>query len=479
MLAGLVRAQTFTVLHSFTAGGLDSAGGITNSDGTLPQAGLVVSGRTLYGATESGGANGNGTLFAVNTDGTGFTNLYTFTETSTNSAGGGSTNIDGASVVAGLFLSGSTLYGTAEYGGRWGNGTVFALNTDGTGFKTLHSFAAARYDSFGNYVNGEGAYPQAGLILSGNTLYGTANEGGSRGVGTVFAVNTDGTGFTALHSFTNGVDGANPVANLIVSGQTLYGTAANGGSSGAGTVFSINTDGTGFTPLYSFSGGNDGANPSAGLVTSGNTLYGTTHFGGGAGNGTVFAIKTDGTGFSALHSFTVPEPDSYGVLTNIDGVYTVAGLLLAGGTLYGTTESGGSLGYGTVFAVSTNGSGITALHDFTGGDDGALLQAPLVLSGNTLYGTAYSAGKPGNGTVFSISVPGLVSASPQLTIIPAASNVLLAWPADATGFTLQSTTNLAPPAVWTAVSPGPVVVNGQNVVTNAISGTPQFFRLSQ
>src|SRR5205814_7582510 len=107
--------------------------------------------------------------------------------------------------------------------------TVFALNTDGTGFTNLHSFTAL---SNGNYgTNSDGGSPHAGLILSGNTLYGTASQGGSSAAGTVFAVNTDGTGFTNLHSFTatssdypytNG-DGARPRAGVILSGNTLHG----------------------------------------------------------------------------------------------------------------------------------------------------------------------------------------------------------------------------------------------------------------
>src|SRR5438270_518090 len=86
--------------------------------------------------------------------------------------------------------------------------------------------------------------------------------------------------FTTLHSF-NHSDGANPLAGLVLSGNTLYGTAQSGGSSGYGTVFAVNTDGTGFTNLHSFTARNtfgansDGANPAAGLVLSGNTLYGT------------------------------------------------------------------------------------------------------------------------------------------------------------------------------------------------------------
>src|ERR1035437_2624021 len=89
--------------------------------------------------------------------------------------------------------------------------------------------------------------------------------------------------FTNLHSFT-GSDGVNPYAGLILSGNTLYGTAYQGGSSGAGTVFAVSTDGMGFTNLHSFAGySSDGAYPLAGLILSGNTLYGTTFNGGSSG----------------------------------------------------------------------------------------------------------------------------------------------------------------------------------------------------
>jgi len=139
-------------------------------------------------------------------------------------------------------------------------------------------------------VNYEGANPNAGLMLANNTLYGTAADAGSWGAGTVFAVNIDGTDFRVLHSFTGGSDGANPWAGFILSGNTLYGTAYSGGASGLGTVFAVNTDGTGFTNLYSFTGGSGGANPIGGLTLSSSILYGTARFGGSSGSGTAFSV---------------------------------------------------------------------------------------------------------------------------------------------------------------------------------------------
>lgn len=223
----------------------------------------------------------------------------------------------------GLILSGGTLYGTASFGGSEGYGMVFKVNTDGTGFTNLYNFdSVILYDpSTGLYdIAGDGVNPYAGLVLSGGTLYGTTQGGGTNsgilyGGGTVFAVSTNGTGFTTLYSFGPATyddltglyfakDGANPYANLILSGRMLYGTTSLGGTNGYGAMFGVRTNGTGFTTLYSFSAtisdpfigiygtttNSDGAEPCAGLILSGNTLYGATPFGGTNGNGTAFAL---------------------------------------------------------------------------------------------------------------------------------------------------------------------------------------------
>ena len=386
-----VTAQTFTTLHSFsrTSGSLSS-----NAEGAHPRA-ILSSGTTLYGVTFSGGSSGNGVIFTVNVDGTGFRNLHNF------SGGNG-----GANPVGGLALAGDTLYGTTFYGGSFGNGVVFAINTDGTGFTNLY-----------NFTSDDGAGPSAALIVLSNSIYGTAAWGGSANEGTIFRLNIDDSGFSILHTFEGYPDdGARPYAPLLPAGNVLYGTASGGGDSSGtsyGTVFALNTDGTGFTNLYSFTGGSNGSSPGA-LVFSGGHLYGTAGIGGSFGNGTVFAVNSDGTDFTNIYSFSAA---SYPTGTNSDGGGP-GSLLRWGRTFYGAAGSGGSSANGTVFAVNTDGAGFAMLHDFkpTYGplytnSDGAG-PGGMIISGGRLYGVTGSGGAFGNGTLFSISFP------PRLTIVP-------------------------------------------------------------
>src|SRR6185437_1908634 len=207
------------------------------NDGYYPVGGLVVSSNILYGTTYYGGTNGSGTVFAINASSGAFTNLYSF------SALVNFTNGDGASPHAGLILSGRTLYGTTYRGGMR-NGTVFAVNTDGTGFTNLHTFAHSGSD--GNFL-------YATLVLSSNNiLYGTTSASGPGGGGTVFSLTTNGTAFTLLYNFgTNtSIGGDSPYGGLVLASNTLYGTTQNGGSGGLGTVYAINTNGTGYTVLH-------------------------------------------------------------------------------------------------------------------------------------------------------------------------------------------------------------------------------------
>ena len=118
-----------------------------------------------------------------------------------------------------------------------------------------------------------------------------------------------------------------------------------------------------FTTLHKFTGRSDGRSPSTRLILSGNSLFGVAQFGGGAGNGTLFKVNTNGTGFTILHDFT--RMSDFLTPTNSDGAYPSGGLILSGDALYGAAEGGGDAGYGTLFKVNTNGTGFTNLHSFT------------------------------------------------------------------------------------------------------------------
>ena len=285
-----IDGSGFTTLHIFSG---DTDGGNLNGS-------VVLAGNMLYGTATFGGGANYGCIFGITTNGAGLTNIYNFSATSANFP---STNSDGAYPLAGLVLSGDTLYGTANEGGTKGWGTLFAVNTNGTAFTNLHNFSVS-----------DGQYPAGSLLLSGSTLYGATPGGGSSGYGTLFKVTTNGAGFTNFYSFSaasgspaTNSDGAFPACELVLSGNTLYGTAPEGGNSGSGTIFKVNTDGSGFEVLHHFtttagllSTNSDGARPQAGLVLYGDALYGTASAGGTSGNGTVFKVNTDGTDFSTV-----------------------------------------------------------------------------------------------------------------------------------------------------------------------------------
>jgi uncharacterized repeat protein (TIGR03803 family) len=333
---------------------------------------------------------------------------------------------------------------------------VFKLNADGTGFTNIFSFNDTNVNT-----------PIAPLVLSGSTLYGTTVQAGSAGFGSVFEINTSGTGCTNIYSF-NGTDGKYPTAGLVLSGNVLYGTTQNGGS-GYGNIFQVNTDGTHYTNIYSFSStayngvthfntNSDGVNPGTVLVLSNNVLYGTAYHGGANGQGTVFKINTDRTGFTVLHAFAGTSDGS-----------APGDLLLSGGTLYGITVGGGSSNAGSIFKLDTSGNNFTVLYNFTGGSDGANPNTTLVLSGNTLYGTAESGGFSGHGTVFSLNLSSVVVPIP-LSIRGITNAVVLSWTDPASVFFLQASTLVT--GVYTNV-PGAT----NSPYTNAISPPAKFFRL--
>ncbi len=342
----------------------------------------------LYGTTHQDGTSGNGTIFKLNPDGTGFTFLLNFDYSTT-----------GGQPYAGLIRgTDGALYGTASNGGSRGAGTVFKLNPDGTGFAVLKNFDSATTGGFlrGRLMQGtEGA------------LYGTAGEGGSNNNGTVFKLNPDGTGFTVLQNFNYTTTGGNPDAGLMqgVDGA-LYGTTSNGGSGGAGTVFRLNPDGTGFTVIKNLDSPTTGGSSEARLMqgTDG-ALYGTAATGGSSVYGTAFKLNPDGTGFTVLKNFDY-----------VSGGAPYAGLIQGtDGALYGTAVTGGNSGYGTAFKVNTDGTGFEVLHHFDFPTGGYPFAGLLQASDGNLYGTTVLSGNHTAGTVFRLVFP-LCAGRPDGTV---------------------------------------------------------------
>ena len=374
-IAAPAKAGSYKLLYAFLGG----------SDGATPLTSLTMVGGTLYGTTELGGGGGNcsgppngcGTVFAVNPT-TGaevvvhafgskgdiavpWTNLIDADGTlygatgdavySVNAATGADSVLysfpnlkHGEGINPDLLKVGKTIYGTTRYGGHKFNGVVFSVNRNTGHGSVVYYFQGHARD---------GTYPLAGVINVGGTLYGTTDQGGAHGRGTVFAVNPSAHSDTIIYSFrsrgedTFRSDGTYPAAGLLNFDGALYGVASRGGALGFGTLFSVNPTTGSETLVYSFKGGSDAEYPTSSLLEVKNKFYGTTSGGGAYGYGTVFWVDPT----------TGVERVVYSFKGGSDGASPLAGLIKAGGVLYGTTSQGGDnacyyAGCGTVFSYT-------------------------------------------------------------------------------------------------------------------------------
>jgi uncharacterized repeat protein (TIGR03803 family) len=221
----------------------------------------------------------------------------------------------------------------------------------------------------------------------------------------IFCAGSSAQTFKTLHSF-DGTDGSSIYGGLLqATDGNLYGLTFQGGLNGWGTIFRITPIGS-LKTLYSFSyGATDGYNPNGFLVQSiGGNFYGTTRYGGVNEGGTVFTVSPNGI-LTTIYSFC-----SQGGYSCLDGYYPYAGLVQAtDGNFYGTTQTGGANGYGTVFKITHSGT-LTTLHSFCllqGCPDGDSPESSLVeASDGNFYGTTYRGGSNDGGTVFKISPSG-------------------------------------------------------------------------
>lgn len=386
------RAE-FTNIHLFTS----------PNDGTFVYAAPVAdaSGTKLIGVTYTGVQGSaeedrnRGIIYSINTDGTSYSILRKFEG---NDAAVGRT--DGSYPLYGhLTLTGNTIYSTTATGGK-GVGTIYKINTDGTGYAVLHSIDGNGLDGGFTPYNVTLAVDAANSVLYGTTGNSSSGPFFPDQAGTVFKMNTDGSGYTVLHAFPNstGTDGKTPYGSVVLSGTTLLGTMSRGGANNNGVIYSVNTDGSGFSVLHNFGANNtgDGGIPLGSLTLAGSKVYGMTQTGGavinGAASGTVFSMNTDGTGYGILHTFT----------GGTDGTTPDYGqdLTLVGSTLYGATRTGGTPGPGTIFKINTDGSGYSTLFNFNGVQGSVPSSSPIYLNGK-FYGTT-----PGNADGGNNAMPG-------------------------------------------------------------------------
>lgn len=299
-----------------------------------------------------------------------------------------------------LLASDNNIY-FGSYSGGEGAGAIARLTPEGV-LSTIHSLA-------GNGNEGVTIYGPL-MQASDGRLYGTAYFGGEEGGGTLFSLALDGTGFTVLHEFGGGEP--NPIFPYtgVTEGPDglIYGTTFRGGTTDAGVVYSIAKDGTGFTVLHHFAAGN-GENPEGTLVVgSDGLLYGTTMMGGENNRGTVYRISASGA-HEVLYSFpSLTRFNSQGLATNSTGANPRAGLLLGlDGNFYGTTYQGGPAGHGSVFRMTPAGE-VSLFYGFAGPsfEGSGPLAALTQDAGGNFYGTTQRGGYLHRGAAFRLSPDG-------------------------------------------------------------------------
>jgi uncharacterized repeat protein (TIGR03803 family) len=392
-LPAAVQAQTLTTITSFD-----------NMSGSNPFGSLIAdSAGNLFGTTYQGGTNVYGTVFKIPLS---------------NGTYGAVIDIANFNTTNGAYLLGSliadsagNLFGTTNSGGANGKGTVFEIPlSNGT-------YGAAIDIASFNTTNG--ASPQGSLIAdSAGNLFGTTNSGGANGKGTVFEIPLSNGTYGAvidIASF-NTTNGASPQGSLIAdSAGNLFGTTHFGGANGSGTVFEIPLSNGAYgavTDIASFNTTN-GANPYGSLIADGaGNLFGTTYGGGANNRGTLFEIPLSN--------------GAYGAVTDIASFNTTNGANPSGsliadgaGNLFGTTVNGGATyNRGTVFEIpfvsgGYNG-GYGAVTDITNFNlaNGAYPYGSLIAdSAGNLFGTTGYGGANSHGTVFEISNSGYVASA--------------------------------------------------------------------
>lgn len=359
----------------------DTSGNITglfqfgaSPNGFHPNPLMKASNSKLYGTTTIGGASGNGTIYSMNADGSGYLKLHEFTDAEGYEPNGKL-----------LEASDGRLYGVCRWGGPSNGGALYRIDKAGTNFQVLYSFPLANEP-----------YNPEGTLVEDNTgiLYGATSRALTQN-GSVYKINKDGTGFGVLKLFLSS-EIFTPFDGLALDNGWLYGTCNFGGAEGKGGVFRLHTDGTGYQLLHDFTGVNSGAQPRGiPLIASNGKLYGITLIGGATGEGTLYSMDLTGTNFTTLREF----------VSGTDGGFPVSSMIQASdGRLYGSNAFGGPSSGGTIYSTNLDGSNFTLVNSFAFNTDGQSLNGILDLNGNFVLPVeliSFTAEKKGTGVLLS------------------------------------------------------------------------------
>lgn len=241
-----------------------------------------------------------------------------------------------------------------------------------------------------------GSNPLGSLISDGTFLYGTTYYGGTNDMGTAFKIKPDGTNYVKLVDFDGVTNGSHPYSSFVLVDNFLYGTTHFGGANGVGTIFKMKPDGTDYEILLDFDGPTKGRLPVGTLVSDGTFLYGMTWRGGTSDMGVIYKIMPDGTGYEKLLDFE-------GATT---GREPFGSLILDGTVLYGITLYGGTNDMGITFKINSDGTSYLKLMDFDNVTNGSYPHGTLISDGTFLYGMTQVGGANDMGTLYKITPNG-------------------------------------------------------------------------
>ncbi len=275
----------------------------------------------------------------------------------------------------GFVSDGTFLYGIAKFGGTAGNdlGVIIKMDMDSNNITYIHEFC---------YGDSIGYRPYGSLLLSNDTLYGVITNGGTYGMGAIFKLKTDGSGFNKIFDFKDTTTGIKPESPLVLHNNILYGKTWGGGWISGSCLYKINKDGSGFGQLRIF---NTPFDPLTGnIVIKGNILYGMTE-------NCIFKINITDTTYNELYYQTSFRP---------------RGIIVTDSIIYVVSLNGGINGFGNIFSMNYDGSNYQTIFDFSNNVLGYHPSGNICLFDSTFYGFAYNGGKYGNGVIYEVNING-------------------------------------------------------------------------